>query len=327
MVPEFESRKPGKAQALVEDHIYITIPPTSSGRPDISTQTAVEQELARVADFHHLQRTARPAEPGMQTFDYVLNGARTHAVHIITPIRASIATPVPAPDAGTVPARPLKSRARLAIVIDDLGNDPAQAEFLFKLDYPLSLSVLPNTPDSMLIATEAHQRGYEVLLHLPMAADNPAQDENVELRPGMDSKAVNRTLISMLGDVPFATGVNNHEGSSGTADRALMDDLMPLLRERGLFFIDSRTTAATVAETEAHRAGVPSASRDVFLDDVQMPDAIRKQFALAIQDARDKGSALAIGHPHTATLQVLAEELPDLKRQGISLVFASNLAR
>ncbi len=327
MVPEYEARQPGKPQVLVEDHIYITLPLTGSGHPDRATQYAVEQELARVAEFHHLQRTERPALPGMESFDYVLDHARTHAVHFITPISAPVAASVVLAKSRANSVLPVKSRARLAIVIDDLGNDPAQAEFLFKLDYPLSLSVLPNTPNSMQIATEAHQRGYEVLLHLPMAAENPAQDEPVELRPGMSSDAVGKAFIAMLSDVPFATGVNNHEGSSGTANRDLMDELMPLLRERSLFFIDSRTTPATVAEIAAQRAGVPAASRTVFLDDVQTPDAIRKQFALAIQDAHDKGFALAIGHPHSATLQVLAEELPDLKRQGILLVFASSLVR
>jgi polysaccharide deacetylase 2 family uncharacterized protein YibQ len=331
MVPEYQARQPGKPQVLVEDHIYITIPPTGAGEPDRSAQEAIEQELARVAEFHHLQRTARPADPGMESFDYTLDGARTHAIHFVTPIRhPDVASNVAAnaePSAGPASVRPIKSRARLAIVIDDLGNDPAQAEFLFKLDYPLSLSILPNTPNSMQIATEAHQRGYEVLLHLPVAAENPAQDEPVELRPGMNSDAVGKAFIAMLGDVPFATGVNNHEGSSGTANRELMDELMPLLHERNLFFIDSRTTPATVAALAAQSAGVPAASRSVFLDDVQTPDAIRKQFALAIQDAHDKGFALAIGHPHSATLQVLAEELPDLKRQGVSLVFASDLVR
>jgi len=102
---------------------------------------------------------------------------------------------------------------------------------------------------------------------------------------------------------------------------------MPLLRERKMFFVDSRTTAATLAETAAHTAGVPATSRNVFLDDDKSPAAIRKQFALAVRDAREKGSALAIGHPHPETLQVLAEMLPDAERQQVTLVFASDLVR
>jgi len=100
-----------------------------------------------------------------------------------------------------------------------------------------------------------------------------------------------------------------------------------LLRQRNLFFIDSRTTTATVAETSAHAAGVAAARRNVFLDDEQSVPAIRKQFVLAIRDAREKGSALAIGHPHPETLEVLNEMLPETERQGLRLVFASELAK
>jgi polysaccharide deacetylase 2 family uncharacterized protein YibQ len=102
---------------------------------------------------------------------------------------------------------------------------------------------------------------------------------------------------------------------------------MPLLHQRNLFFIDSRTTAATVAETAAHAAGVAAARRNVFLDDEQSVPAIHKQFVLAIRDARQKGSALAIGHPHSETFEVLNEMLPEAEQQGIRLVFASELAQ
>jgi hypothetical protein len=121
--------------------------------------------------------------------------------------------------------------------------------------------------------------------------------------------------------------VNNHEGSRGTSDTKLMGELMPLLRERKLFFVDSRTTTATVAEIAARSAGVPATSRNVFLDDERSVSAIRKQLALAVRDAREKGSALAIGHPHPETLEVLSEMLPEIERQGVTLVFASDLVR
>jgi len=165
------------------------------------------------------------------------------------------------------------------------------------------------------------------MLHLPMASNAGDKDEPIELHPGMDAHAVGEAFSSMLDTVPYASGVNNHEGSLGTSDQRLMDELMPLLHQHELFFIDSRTTAATVAETAAHAAGVPATSRNIFLDDDQSAGAIRKQFDLAIRDAREKGSALAIGHPHPETLRVLAEMLPEAQRQGVTLVFASELAR
>ena len=315
MRPEFAARQPGNPQTLSADYIYITVPLTGSGIPDRAAHDAIEKELARVAEVHHLHRVARPGAPGLERFDYVLGRRRTQSIHLVTPL------------AIVLPARRASHQPRLAIVIDDLGNDRAQADALFRLSYPLTLSVLPRLTNSEEIAEEAHRRGYQVLLHLPMASTGGEKDEAIELHPGMDSGAVAQTFAAMLDTVPYAVGVNNHEGSRGTSDSKLMSELMPLLRERKMFFVDSRTTAATVAEFAAHTAGVPATSRNVFLDDDQSPAAIRKQFALAVRDAREKGSALAIGHPHPETVQVLAEMLPEAERQRVTLVFASNLVR
>jgi len=312
MRPEFAARQPGK---LVADHIYITVPLTGSGTPDRAVHDAIEKELARVAAVHHLHRVARSGASGMERFDYTLDGRRTQSIHLVAPLAVA------------APAHRASHGPRLAIVIDDLGNGRAQADSLFRLSYPLTLSVLPHLSNSVEIAEEAHRRGYQILLHLPMASTGGEKDEPIELHSGMDSRAVAQTFAAMLDTVPYAVGVNNHEGSRGTSDATLMNELMPLLRERKLFFVDSRTTAATVAEIAAHSAGVPATSRNVFLDDEQSPAAIRKQFALAVRDAREKGSALAIGHPHPETLQVLSEMLPETKHKGVALVFASDLVR
>ena len=315
MRPEYAARQPGKQQVLAADHIYITVPLNTAGAPDRAAVQAIEAELARVAEFHHLQRVTRPGAPGLERFDYLMNGRRTQSMHLITPLsQAETATPAPA-------------RPQLAIVIDDLGNDRAQADSLFRIAYPLTISVLPHEANSGEIAEEAHRRGFQVMLHLPMASNAGDRDEAIELHPGMAAAEVEKTFAAMLDTVPYAAGVNNHEGSLGTADQKLMDELMPLLHQHNLFFIDSHTTAATVAETAAHAAGVAAARRNVFLDDEQAVPAVRKQFSLAIRDARERGSALAIGHPHPETLEVLNEMLPEAERQGVRLVFASDLAR
>lgn len=315
MRPESAPRQPGKPPTFSADHIYVTVPLTNGGAPDVAARDSIEAEMARVAEFHHLQRVPRPGAPGLERFDYLLNGRRTHSIHIVTPVaKAEVSSPA-------------KARPRLAIVIDDLGNDRAQADSLFHLSYPITVSVLPHEASSGEIAEEAHRRGYQVMLHLPMASNAGDKDERIELHPGMEGAAVEKTFAAMLDTVPYAAGVNNHEGSLGTADQKLMDELMPLLHERNLFFIDSRTTAATVAESAAHSAGVATARRNVFLDDEQTVPAVRRQFALALRDAREKGSALAIGHPHPTTLEVLNEMLPEAQRAGVQLVFASELAR
>jgi len=132
----------------------------------------------------------------------------------------------------------------------------------------------------------------------------------------------------MLDAVPQADGVNNHQGSQATADAALMNELMRVLKDDGVFYVDSRTTAATVAYDAARREGVKAAFRNVpFLDDVQEKSAVKKQLRTAIQGAKQKGEAIAIGHPHAATLEALRETLPQAKAEGVQLVLVSDLVR
>lgn len=215
---------------------------------------------------------------------------------------------------------------KLAIIIDDMGNDRIAAESLLALHYPLTFSILPHLPLSTEIAAEVSGRGDEVMLHLPMQSESETRPaEKIELRPGMASAEVRSILAGALETVPHAAGVNNHEGSRATSDPALMNMLMPALRGRGLFFIDSRTTASTVAFETAERDGVRAASRKVFLDDSLDVGAIRRQFEAAERDAERDGDAIAIGHPHPETIAALREMLPQAGRKGIQLVFASDL--
>jgi len=216
--------------------------------------------------------------------------------------------------------------ARLAIIMDDLGNDRAAADAIFAMQFPITISVLPNHSRSIEIAQEAHRRGYQVMLHLPMESVGNERPEAQELRPGMSAGEVSTLVDGLLQAVPDVAGVNNHQGSQSTADAALMDELMPVLREHNLFYVDSRTTAATVAYDRAQRLGVRSGFRNVpFLDDVPEVGAVRKQLQLALRDARKKGDAIAIGHPHPATLQAMRDVLPEAKSQGVRLVFVSEV--
>jgi uncharacterized protein len=294
------------------DLIFISLPHLEGGKTDESALTAVVNELDRVAAVHQLTHIQRPGTPGLFRYDYFFAGRRTHTINIVTPVVAPADTQRP-------------SSARLAIIIDDLGNDREAAETLFQLPFPLTVSVLPHLPHSAEISEEASRRGYQVMLHIPVEAPAGAKAENIELRPGMDADQVTNLVQQMLETVPQAEGANNHQGSVGTSDAALMDEIMPALRERDLYFVDSRTSAATVAFAAARRAHVRAASRDVFLDDSEDVAAIHHQLELAVQDAKLHGSAIAIGHPHPATLQVLSEDLPKLQREGVTLVFASQV--
>jgi len=164
------------------------------------------------------------------------------------------------------------------------------------------------------------------MLHLPMQSIANETPEAQELRPGMPATEVSALVEQFLQNVPGVVGINNHQGSQATSDPELMDELMPVLRDRHLFYVDSRTTAATVAFDTAQSFGVRSAFRNVpFLDDVAEVAAVRKQLELALRGAREKGEAIAIGHPHPATLQALRQILPRAQIQGVRLVFVSEL--
>ena len=289
---------------LVADDIFI-------GLTDESRRSVIEQALDRAAARHRLVRVSRPGTPNTIHFDYLFEGKRTHSVHIVTSAVSS--------------AEGKSSTPRLAIIIDDIGSDKAAAEALLKMPYPLTLSVLPGQAHSTEIADETYRRGDQVMLHLPMEFQgNAAKAEPVELRVGMSADEVHRLLGEMLAKVPHVVGINNHEGSLATAQPRLMAELMQDLRRRNLFFIDSRTTAATVAYAAAEQAGVPAASRKVFLDDVETREAILRQLDLAARDAAAEGSAIAIGHPRPETIVALTEGLPGIGSR-VRLVFVSTL--
>jgi uncharacterized protein len=163
-------------------------------------------------------------------------------------------------------------------------------------------------------------------LHLPMESVGNGKEEKQELRPGMSAKEVSVLVNQFLKAVPDAAGVNKHKGSQSTPDIALMNELMHVRRDHKLFYIDSRSTASTVAYDAARQRGVPAAFRNVpFLDDVAEASAVRQQLERAFRSAREKGEAVAIGHPHPATLAALQEALPRAKAEGVQLVFASDL--
>jgi polysaccharide deacetylase 2 family uncharacterized protein YibQ len=165
-----------------------------------------------------------------------------------------------------------------------------------------------------------------VMLHLPMQSLAGEAPEPSELKPGLSPQQVEDLVANSLEAVPGAEGVNNHQGSEATSDGPLMAELMQVLKQEGVFYVDSRTTAATVAYETAKKEGVPSAFRNVpFLDDAPGKAAAEEGLRRAMRGARSKGQAIAIGHPRPATLEALRELLPEAGKEGIRLVFVSEL--
>lgn len=239
--------------------------------------------------------------------------------------RRTVAVPVPGPT-----PRPVSTHvARIAVIIDDLGNDRAAVERLAGWREAVAGAVLPRLLGSAAAAESLSQSGKDVLLHLPM---EPRGSPGARPGPGVilvsQSEAeIRATLAADLDSVPHASGVNNHMGSAATADRRVMRVVAWELARRGLFFVDSRTTDATVAAEAAAQARVPWASRRVFLDDVQTEAAIERSLDELVAKAKLEGTAIGIGHPHPATLAVLERELPRIGQRGVRLVRVSELVR
>jgi polysaccharide deacetylase 2 family uncharacterized protein YibQ len=300
------------------DYLRIVLKNDSSADANRASAAKLIQSLNAVATRNHL--TQDPPIQAGNLLHFQLRHTGVPAIEV------EIVTRAPASSAGAKSSSGKVANARLAIIIDDLGGDRAAAEAVFALGYPLTVSVLPNHEHSVDIAKEAHRRGFQVMLHLPMQSVANETPEAQELHPGMAGPEVAALVDQFLQNVPDAAGVNNHQGSQATADSALMDALMPVLRDHHLFYVDSRTTAATVAYDTAQDFGVRSAFRNVpFLDDVAEVAAVRKQLELALRGAREKREAVAIGHPHAATLQALREVLPRAQEQGVHLELASEL--
>lgn len=216
-----------------------------------------------------------------------------------------------------------------AIVIDDLGQDPEAARKLLALQYPLTFSILPHLRHSTATAEEAHRAGREVMLHFPMEPlpDAPVGPGEGGIRVGMSGTEVARILKADLATVPHARGTNNHMGSLATADPKLMMAVMRLLGERGLYFVDSRTTGASVALRVARRQGIPAFYRSVFLDGTETLAYTLGQLREFRHVIEKQGAAVAIGHPYPTTITALERFLPELERDDIQLLPASQLLR
>lgn len=225
--------------------------------------------------------------------------------------------PTPAPSRPARPAKPAVSRAdlpRLVIVIDDVGNTKEQGEAVFAMR-ELTPSILPGLPFSRYFADKARQSGRRVLVHVPMEPHGAKSYAPEQLETGMTDSAIRSLSARFLDDVPSAVGANNHTGSKFTEDAGRMDLFLHVLKERGLFFLDSRTSASSRGADRARALGIETFSRDVFLDHDISVSAISRQLDKAVEIARERGFAIAIGHPHRETLDVIRRRLPELSGQ------------
>lgn len=214
--------------------------------------------------------------------------------------------------------------ANIAIIIDDVGYKASDAELL-NLPAEITLSVLPHTPHGKKIAERAFARGQEVMLHLPMESIAGQVLEPGTINANMQPAQILQTLNLALNELPQATGVNNHMGSKLTQMRKPMQVIMQALKERNLFFVDSRTSGRSVAFSVAKEQGLVAHRRHVFLDNQTDKAAILTQLNKVLKLAEKKQTVIAIGHPHPETIAALHEFFQQHSAQSITLTKVSSL--
>lgn len=220
---------------------------------------------------------------------------------------------------------PVCASGRLAIIIDDIGYNLALGKRSADLNGDFTLAVLPFTPHGIELAERAHRRGKEIMLHTPMSNRHNYPLGRGGLKTGMQRSEFLAVLRENLANIPHIKGVNNHMGSQLTEQAEPMGWLMDELRQRQLYFVDSRTSAQTQALTMAEKIHLPSRKRDVFLDDERTTSNIKHQLIRALKLAQQRGSAIAIGHPYPETLSELEQLQPLLAQYQVRLVKASQL--
>ena len=308
VVPPQASPPPGNAapqaahEPVVEESAEMTRPDPGSAAPPppASAPPAPPPEIAAVTVA--APALAPPAKPGKAAPPPWLR----FAVH----------------------APPPHGRPRIAIVIDDLGLDRKRTERTITLPGPLTLSFLAYANDLPHLGAEGHRAGHELMLHVPMEPMSRREDMGPNgLAVGLGRDELLRRLRWDLARFDGYVGINNHMGSRFTSDAQSLLPVMEELKQRGLLFLDSRTISNSAGLMLAKQVGVPSAARDVFLDNEVDGEAIAAQLAETEAIARRHGSAIAIGHPHDATIDELQRWLPTLPRKGFELVPVSALVR
>ncbi len=214
---------------------------------------------------------------------------------------------------------------QVAIIIDDCGQWLDTERALIALPIPVTMSVLPHVRYTARIAQEAADAGKGVMLHLPMEPLSHIYPGPGEIKDAMTDEQVTKQTEDDVAQVPLAKGVNNHEGSEASADDRVMKDVIAVMKEHDLFFVDSRTNAKSVGQSVAQDEGVPSAKRDVFLDDEADVAYTEAMLERAVAIAKRNGSAIAIGHPKPTTLAAIRDLYPKMQAEGVQFVLAESL--
>jgi polysaccharide deacetylase 2 family uncharacterized protein YibQ len=255
------------------------------------------------------------------TFSWMVRGKKEERLSLFFSCRR------PIPEEKLGPPPPL-AKNRVAIVIDDMGYSLEALQEICDLNIPITVSILPLSPLAQETARTANERGLEVMLHLPCESVNHQEGDNETfgfIHSGMSNEEVRILTEDFLGRVPFIKGVNNHMGSKITQNERIMRAILELLAERNLFFLDSRTTANSIAYDLAKQMGLRSAYRNIFLDSTVGVDFSAEKLIELLELSQKTGKAVGIGHPFPETLRALKENIHLIKKYDVEPVFASQI--
>ncbi|HVI50272.1 MAG TPA: divergent polysaccharide deacetylase family protein [Candidatus Sulfotelmatobacter sp.] len=298
---------PTTEQVAQAPHPAVDMPPDPPAT-ETSHQTVLEDPQAIMPPAPSAAATASAEPPPVQV--------------------ASLPKDMPPPPKGTppwkryaLPSPATGGKPMIAVIIDDMGVDKKRSEKILQLPGPLTVSLMSYADDLSRLSDEARRQGDELMMHLPMEP----MAESVDPGPGalltsLSPEEIHKRFVDDLDRFSGYVGINNHMGSKFTAYEPGMTQVMEELRRRGLLFIDSLTTERSVGLDLAHRYGVPTAGRNVFLDNAGDLISVDLQLTRTEEVARKKGNAIAIGHPRDATIQALAAWLPTLEKKGFVLV-------
>lgn len=304
------------AQRLVKEY---SVGPRFS--PDIP-----KKKLAALAEANGFELiksdTAYGRNEKVASLDFSLSG------HDVVLYSLIFRQKIPRTEAWQPEAAKVKGKGRLAVVIDDWGYSTHQFKKLASLGVPVTVAILPNLPYSGKVAQFAHEQGIEIIIHMPMEPhDEGVKPEKDTVYTSMDDRKVIQLLDGAIKSTPYAVGMNNHMGSKATEDAHFIGVVFKRLKEKGLFFLDSLSSDKSICREEAERLGIGFAERDIFLDNKNEAAYIKERLKEAAALAVSKGDAICIGHDRPATLDALADTIPEMKKSGIEFVRVSELAR
>jgi uncharacterized protein len=219
-----------------------------------------------------------------------------------------------------------RTKPRLALIIDDIGASLSHAKPFLDLGVPMTFAVLPRLAATEHSAAWIHREGHEIMLHQPMEPrDRGLSPGPGALYVGDDPIKISHTVEANISSVPFATGMNNHMGSRFTAAPREMLETLQVVKDRGLFFVDSLTTVDSKGYKTARILHLPAASRDVFLDNRVEESAILRQLHQLKAIAQRHGHAVGIGHPFAETSRAIRQFLKEIKATEFELVYLSDV--